>query len=221
MKVLVFYPYYPPEIAASLYLYQDIVEGLAKEGHVVELFVPTPTRGVSEEIKKEYRHKKLEISFDGRLRIHRFFCIQEGKNPVLRALRYFLTNFVYLWKGIFTKADVVFTLSTPPTQGLVLGILKKIKHLPAVYNLQDIFPDSMVNAGMTKKGSMLWKIGRTIEDFTYRNADKIIVISDGFKKNIMAKGVPEEKIEVIPNWVDTSDVYPVDRKDNILLIDII
>jgi glycosyltransferase involved in cell wall biosynthesis len=69
---------------------------------------------------------------------------------------------------------------------------------------------------MTKKGSLIWKIGRRIENYTYRNADKIIVISEGFKKNIMEKGVPEEKIVVIPNWVDTDSVYPIDRKDNIL-----
>ena len=216
MKILVFYPYYPPEIAASLYLYQDIVERLAKEGNVVDLFVPSPTRGISKEIKSEYKHKKLEILYNGNLRIHRFSCIQEGKNPILRAIRYFWTNLIYLWKGLLLKSDVLFTLSTPPTQGLVFGFLKKIKSIPVVYNLQDIFPDSLVNSGLTNKGSIFWKIGRKIEDFTYRNADKIIVISEDFKKNIMAKGVPEEKIEVIPNWVDTSDVYPIDRKDNIL-----
>ena len=69
---------------------------------------------------------------------------------------------------------------------------------------------------MTTKGSLIWKIGRKIEDYTYRNADKIITISEDFKANIMAKGVPEEKIAVVPNWVNTDNVYPIDRKDNIL-----
>jgi len=69
---------------------------------------------------------------------------------------------------------------------------------------------------MTKKGSLIWKIGRRIENFTYRSADKIIVISEGFKRNIMEKGVPEEKIVVIPNWIDVNEVYPIERKDNIL-----
>ena len=51
----------------------------------------------------------------------------------------------------------------------------------------------MVGTGIARKGGLLWRIGRAIEDFTYRNADKIIVISEDFKRNIMAKGVPEEK----------------------------
>ena len=87
-------------------------------------------------------------------------------------------------------------------------------HIPFIYVLQDIFPDSLVGTGMTHKGSLLWKIGRRIENFTYRNADKIIVISQDFKKNIMAKGVPEEKIEVVYNWVDQNAIMPVKDEDN-------
>ena len=87
-------------------------------------------------------------------------------------------------------------------------------HIPFIYVLQDIFPDSLVGTGFTHKGSMLWKIGRRIENFTYRNADKIVVISQDFKRNIMAKGVPEEKIEVIYNWVDQNAVVDVPREQN-------
>ena len=85
---------------------------------------------------------------------------------------------------------------------------------PFIYNLQDIFPDSLVGTGLAKKGGILWKIGRRIEDFTYRHADKIIVISEDFKKNIMAKGVPEDKIVVIYNWVDEQAVVDVPREQN-------
>ena len=67
-----------------------------------------------------------------------------------------------------------------------------------------------------KKGSIIWRIGRMIENFTYRNTDKIIVISKDFKQNIIDKGVPEDKIEVIYNWVDEKAVVPVNKSENIL-----
>ena len=67
---------------------------------------------------------------------------------------------------------------------------------------------------MAKKGGLLWKIGRVIEDFTYRNADKIVVISQDFKRNIIDKGVPEEKIVVVYNWVDQNMVVDVPRDKN-------
>lgn len=67
---------------------------------------------------------------------------------------------------------------------------------------------------MAKKDGTLWKIGRAIENFTYRNADKIIVISQDFKKNIMAKGVPEDKIVVVYNWIDQNAVKDIPRSEN-------
>ena len=120
-----------------------------------------------------------------------------------------------LYYGLKAKnCDVIFVPSTPPIQGAMAAIIKKIKHIPFVYNLQDIFPDSLVGTSLAQKGGLLWKIGRVIENFTYKHADKIIVISEDFKKNIMAKGVPEEKIVVVYNWVDQNAVVDVSKEEN-------
>lgn len=216
MKVLAFSAYYTPEIAASMYLTEDIYKAIVDAGHTIEVYVPMPTRGISDEVRREYQKKKTEQKYGGKLTIHRISMYREGKQSIFRALRYFFINVAFIWKGLKTDADIIFVQSTPPTQGMMAGILSKWKKIPLVYNLQDIFPDSLVNAGMTTKGSLLWKIGRMIEDYSYRQSKKIIVISDDFKNNIMAKGVPEEKIVVVPNWPDISRVYPVERKDNVL-----
>ena len=108
----------------------------------------------------------------------------------------------------------MFVSSTPPIIGATASLVKKFNKLRFVYCLQDIFPDSLAGTGLAKKDGILWKIGRVIEDFTYRNADKIIVISEDFKKNIMAKGVPEDKIAVIYNWVDEDAVKEIPRSEN-------
>lgn len=117
-------------------------------------------------------------------------------------------------KLFFSKGDVFFLASTPPILGAVVAIIRCVRGVPFVYNLQDIFPDSLVGTSLAKRCGLLWKIGRVIENFTYRHADKIIVISEDFKKNIMAKGVPEDKIEVIYNWVDQNAVVDVPREEN-------
>ena len=183
----------------------------------MELYAPMPTRGISQEVRKVYKKCKEEYWYDGKLEIHRFSMYAEGKNPILRALRYVFCWCVQFWKGLCAKdIDLIYLASTPPIQGMLGAILKKYKKVPFVYNLQDIFPDSLVGTGLAKKDGILWKIGRVIEDFTYRNADKIIVISEDFKRNIMAKGVPEEKIEVIYNWVDEKAVIPIPYEENYL-----
>ena len=137
-----------------------------------------------------------------------------------RAFRYFVQSTVQFFKGVFASdarnCDVMFIVSTPPIQGFMAVFVKKIRRIPLVYNLQDIFPDSLEGSGLAKKGGLLWKIGRKIENFTYKNADKIVVISNDFKRNILSKGVPEDKIEVIYNWVDTDAVHPVEKRENSL-----
>jgi len=215
MKILLLPAYFYPEQAASSYLGDNIRQAMCEADCELELYAPMPTRGISKEVREEYKKRKLEHWHDGRLEIHRFSMYAEGKNPILRALRYVFCWCAQFWKGLCAKdIDLIYLASTPPIQGVLGGLLKKIKKVPFVYNLQDIFPDSLAGTGLAKKGGLLWKIGRVIENFTYRNADKIIVISEDFKRNIMAKGVPEEKIVVVYNWVDEEAVKHVPREEN-------
>jgi glycosyltransferase involved in cell wall biosynthesis len=220
MKILFLPTYCKPEKAASGYLGQNRNEAYAKLGWEMVAFAPTPCRGIDAATRKKYKGKeyRIEKDFDGHRTIYRFPMYAEGKNPVMRALRYFFISVKHLNRALFSKhakkVDVLFLASTPPYQGLLGATVKKFRKIPFVYNLQDIFPDSLVGTGLAKKNGLLWKIGRRIENCTYRNAEKIIVISQDFKRNIMAKGVPEEKIEVIYNWVDENAITPVKDEDN-------
>lgn len=200
---------------ASTYLDEHRYCAFADEGYEMLLYTPSPTRGVDDKVRCEYKKRKQEMMYNGKMEVNRFSMFYEGKNPFIRALRYTLCLCKQFFYGCRAKdISLIYLVSTPPIQGVLGGLLKKIKKVPFVYNLQDIFPDSLVGTGLAKKDGILWKIGRVIENFTYRNADKIIVISEGFKRNIMAKGVPEEKIVVVYNWVDEEAVKHVPREEN-------
>jgi glycosyltransferase involved in cell wall biosynthesis len=220
MKILFLPTYCKPEKAASGYLGQNRNEAYAELGWEMVTFAPTPCRGIDAATRKKYKGKdyRVEKDFDGHRTIYRFRMCAEGKNPVMRALRYFFISVKHLNRALFSKhaknVDILFLASTPPYQGLLGATVKRFRKIPFVYNLQDIFPDSLVGTGLAKKNGLLWKIGRRIENCTYRNADKIVVISQDFKRNIKAKGVPEEKIEVIYNWVDQNAVVDMSREQN-------
>jgi glycosyltransferase involved in cell wall biosynthesis len=220
MKILLLPSYFHPEGVASPYISQNRNQRFADEGWDMVVYTPTPSRGIPPNVRKEYLKKehRIEKALDGHLVVHRFRLVEEGQNPIIRAFRYFAQNIKQFNRAVFgkdaRKCNVMLIASTPPTQGAMAAMVKKFRHIPLVYNLQDIFPDSLVSTGMTHEDSFLWKIGRCIENFTYRNADKIIVISQDFKRNIMAKGVPEEKIEVIYNWVDQNAVVDIPRSEN-------
>jgi glycosyltransferase involved in cell wall biosynthesis len=202
-------------MGGSGYLAYNVIEALADAGCELDIYVPVPSRGVSDEVRREYKRKKYEEQYSGKVRIHRFPMFRERKSVAARAFRYFCCGFAHLFIGLFARnVDLMYLASTPPTNGLVAAVIKKIRKFPYVYNLQDIFPDSLVNTNLTSKGSLVWKIGRWIENITYRNADKIIVLSDGFKQNLLVKGVAEDKIVVVHNWIDENEVLPLERKDN-------
>ena len=220
MKLLLLPAYFFPETAASGYLSENRNQAFVEAGFDVELYVPAPCRGISPDVRAEYCKKehRCEKMYDGRIVVHRFSMYSEGKNPIARAFRYVFCWIKQFYYGLKAKdVNCIYLASTPPIQGVLGAWLKKIKKVPFVYNLQDIFPDSLAGTGLTNKGSLLWKIGHVIENFTYKHADKIIVISEDFKKNIMAKGVPEDKIEVVYNWVDQNAVVNVDRSENKLI----
>lgn len=216
MKLIYLVQYFSPEKASGLQLVDDLLEGFAAHGWEIDVFAPTPTRGVTIAQRKEYARKRIESKYDGKLRIHRMHLYREGKSFIGRAIRYVLFSIECLWKSVTVPADFIFTGSGPPTQGVVVGLAKKLSGKKVIYNLQDIFPDSLVTSGICDQNSVFYHIGRKMEDFTYRNADHIITITEDMKANIMGKGVPEHKISVIRNWIDTDKVKHISRIDNTL-----
>ena len=224
MNLLFLDAYFEPETIAYTHLEKDLLVGLTEKKNKIQIICPIPTRGVDDRTRMEYKGRKSEKLYNEKVRVRRFWAPREGKNPIIRAFRYFWCNLrTYQIAARCNHVNTVFSNSTPPTQGFLSAMTAKRlskrygKKVPFVYNLQDIFPDSLVNTGLTKKGDFLWRIGRKIEDYTYKHADKIIVISEGFKRNIMEKGVPENKIAVISNWIDLDSVRPVSRDKNKLI----
>ena len=220
MKILFLSSYFAPEQVASSYLYDNCYQACASEGYDMVVYTPIPCRGITEKLRETYKTRTYELLYDGKMVVHRFPLMREKENTFQRALRYGIMCLKQIYFSVFAKdaqnCDLLFISSTPPIQGAMAALVKKIKKIPVIYNLQDIFPDSLVGTGLARNGSLLWRIGRVIENFTYKNADKIIVISQDFKRNIVKKGVPEDKIEVIYNWVDEKAVVDIPRQNNVL-----
>ena len=215
MKLTYLVQYYPPEQASGLQLVEDLLEGFANQGWDIHLFTPTPTRGVTAEQRKHYTKRRIEKKYEERLTVHRMHLFRERIGFFSRAIRYILFSIECFWKTVTVPADCVFTGSGPPSQGVIVGLAKKIsRNKKVIYNLQDIFPDSLITSGIATEKSTAIKIGRLMERFTYRNADAIITISDDMKENVVRKGVDPQKVTVIRNWIDIRKIKPIDKMNN-------
>ena len=214
MNILFLDAYFEPEQIAFTHLEHDLLDRLVEEGNEIQVVCPIPTRGISKEIAEAYKRKRQESLYGGHVNVTRFAAPQEGRNPLLRCFRYFWCNLRTYQIGKREKGiDLVFCNSTPPTQGWIAGKVACRIKAPLVYSLQDIFPDSLVTTGLSNKNSLFWRIGRKLEDKTYEGCNRIIVITDAMKQNLLEKNVKKE-IDVISNWIDTDQIKPVNREEN-------
>jgi len=216
MHLLYFVQYFPPEKASGLPIVTDMIEGFAEHGWDVDVFIPTPTRGVTDEVRKEYAKKRKEVHCDGKLTIHRMHLYREGTRMLQRTIRYSIFSLQCLVRGLFLPADAIFTGGGPPTQGIIGGLIHKWTNKKFIFNPQDLFPDSLVIAGQATEESKVVKIGRKIEQFAYKNADVIITITEDMAENIRSKTEDKSKVHVVRNWIDTEKTVPVERSANTL-----
>ena len=154
MKILKLPPYNSVEQVSSSHLGRDLTEAFVKAGFEIEIHCPIPSRNIDKAEREKYRRVLYEEKYDGAVKIYRFRMFAERRNSILRAFRYMLVNFIQYFKGTRAKdIDVIFGQSTPPTQGLLCGLVKRRlerktgKQIPFIFNLQDIFPDSLVASG--------------------------------------------------------------------------
>ena len=75
--------------------------------------------------------------------------------------------------------------------------------LPVVYEVRALWEDAAVDHGVTREGSLRYRASRALETFALRRADRITTICEGLRREIAERGIPESRITVIPNAVDT------------------
>lgn len=109
--------------------------------------------------------------------------------------------------GLFKlkRPDVIYAYHPPLTVGVTASLLRIIRRIPVVYDIQDMWPDTLRATGMLNNSCFLNAIGRLC-DWVYRQVDEIVVLSPGFKKLLIDRGVSEKKISIIYNWADENSL---------------
>lgn len=106
--------------------------------------------------------------------------------------------------------DVVWGTSPPLFQALPAYLLARLRRVPFVFEVRDLWPDFAVQAGVLRNPLLIWG-ARGLEHFLYRHADHVIVNSPGFIPHLRRCGVPEHKIDLVANGVDVGAFDPQHR----------
>lgn len=195
--------YHHPERVSSYYLYDDLMEHLRKNGHIISVITPNPVRGLTIEDRKKYKNIKVELEYKNQT-IHRVNVPFDTNSGMLRrALRYLLLSIRCSNMIKKIKPDKVYVQSDPPILYalLVSRVCKKLG-IPTLYHIQDLAPDNITSL---KKRSMVYQVLNHYHIKAMKTMNKIIVISEDLKDMLESKGIDPSKIRVVHNWKYEND----------------
>jgi len=210
MRILLLTLYFAPDVGANAVIVTELAEELTALGHQVTVVTAFP-HYASNVIDRRYLGRLIQQDEHNGIRIIRTYLYTSPKKQrfLVRFLNYVSFNVLSTLAGVFAgPQDVILAPSPPLTIGLSAYFISRIKGIPYIYNVQDIYPDVVVKLGILKNPLAI-AFSHRLERFVYKHALHITILSEGFRKNLISKGVPSKKLTIIPNFVDTEFIYPM------------
>lgn len=213
MKILILTNYFPPEIGGAAHLFFELAESLVQRGHQVTVVTGFPRYNIKER-PEPYQGKRLMWEEMNGVRVLRLWTPTIPRtNLILRGLEHFLVPAILFLGGVISgKQDVVLVYSPPLPLGLAAYGLSRIKRIPFIVNVQDLFPKEAILLGLLKN-KVLIRLFEAIERFVYRKADCVTVHSPGNREHVLAHGGHPERAQVVHNWVDVQRIRPLPREN--------
>ena len=208
MNILVITQWYPPEPGL---LQQELAQTLMAHGHSVTVLTGFPNFP-SGRLYPGYRIRPLQRETIAGVPVVRVPLYPEHSHSrVKRVLNYmsFALSAASLGCFVVSKPDVIFVYHPPLTSGIPAYVLSRLWRVPFVYQIQDMWPETLSATGMVTNATALRAVGRFAK-LVYDKAAAICVISPGFRENLIKKRVSGEKVHVISNWVDPDSYHVAD-----------
>jgi len=214
VRVLLLTLYFAPDVAANAVIMTELAEELTALGHQVTVVTAFP-HYAGNVIDRRYCGRLIQQDEHKGIRVIRTYLYTSPHKQrfLVRFLNYVSFNVLSTLAVLFASPqDIILAPSPPLTIGLSAYIISRLKRIPYVYNVQDIYPDVVVKLGILKNPWVI-ALSRWLERFVYAHARHITVLSEGFWANLLRKGVPPEKLTVIPNFVDVDFIRPLPRNN--------
>ena len=209
MRFVILTQYYQPEIGAAQVRLANMTQQLIANGHEVEVITAMPNYPTGKIFPKYQKKYYLKEEING-VTVHRVWMYAATGAGIKRMLNYLSFMFMAFW-GLNRsyKPDYIFVESPPLFLGVTGYIASKWWGVPFIFNVSDLWPDSIKALGIQKEG-MVIRILEKLERFMYRKAAYVNTLAKGIQ-TILAekKQVPPEKILYLPNGVDIKAFYPM------------
>jgi len=205
-RLLIYSLVFSPDGVSTAYLYNDIALGYQKNNYDVTVLTTTPHYNLIQESLERQPQKKIFFglfftSYFNGIKVYHI-PLKKYKNSFLRILSFIYWHFSSFIIGLFLKKpDIILTPSPPLTSGLISIILANIKGAKSIYNVQEIYPDLLINHGRLKNPFII-KFLKILEGWVYNYSDAITTIDQNFYNTIKTRIRNIYKLKIIPNFVD-------------------
>ncbi len=215
-RVLIHSIVFSPDGVSTAYIYNDIALGLVENGFDVVVLTTTPHYNLIEsELIKQPITKKLfglyyQSDFYGIQVYH--IPLKKYKSTIKRLMSFIYWHIMSLFIGFsIKKINFVLSPSPPLTIGFVSLLIAKVKRAKSVYNVQEIYPDLLINQG-NLKSPIIINLLKSFEKFIYNHSSAVTTIDEVFYNTISSRFSDISKLKIIPNFVDTDLYKPIKQK---------
>jgi colanic acid biosynthesis glycosyl transferase WcaI len=215
MKILYLSQYFPPEMGAPAARAAELSQHWAAAGSDVTVltgFPNHPTGVVPAAYRSRVRRLVFREERNGVNVVRTWLLPFPNRRAYERILNYASFCVSAAVTGVaIPRPNVVIATSPQLLVGLSGWWLARCNRVPFVFEVRDLWPESLAAVGAGNTGSLLYRSLEKLASFLYRHADRIVVVTPAFEKYLVEHWrVPPEKIAVIENGVETQQFRPAD-----------
>lgn len=212
MRILILGQFFTPE---PDFKGLPFAQALRDRGHEVEVLTGFPNYPGGR-VYPGYRVRPWQREVMDGITVNRVALYpSHDRSTVRRAANYlsFALSAATLGPLLVRKPDVAYVYHPPATVGLPAIALRAWHGCPLVYDIQDLWPDTVFSSGMVRRRWIASALDRWCR-LVYAHVDRLVVLSPGFRETLIARGVAAEKIDVIYNWADEGSLRSAGRDDD-------
>jgi glycosyltransferase involved in cell wall biosynthesis len=211
MKILYVSQYFPPEMGAPAARASELARYWVQDGHEVTVltgFPNHPTGVVPAEYRSKIRRLIMHEKLDGVNVVRTWLFPFPNRKAYERILNYSSFCASASTTGMFvSRPDVLIATSPQLLVGLSGWWLALTKRVPFIFEVRDLWPESLAAVGMGNPDSMLNRSLGSVAGFLYRRSEHVVVVTEAFKEHLIQNWrLSPEKISIVENGVE-SDLF--------------
>lgn len=203
LKILYLSQYFPPEMGAPSARVFELSRRWIQQGVDVTVLTSFPNHPTGVIPKKYIGYKFMQEEKEGIRIVRTYIYAAPNKGFFKRILSYISFMFSSIIQGTrkVGKQDIIIATSPQFFVGIAGYIISRLKRIPFIFEIRDLWPESIVQLGLLKN-KLVIRFLEWIEIFLYKKSIHIVGVADSTREVLVGRGIPDSKISIIKNGVD-------------------